>query len=83
MPTQLTVNLIDNHTYNNWIKIRDALAAAGKINSPFYLRAVSVIKTGRDPGPNLPPLAGWSDSSDTSDQKSELQDPSQKDDLPS
>lgn len=34
----------------NWIRVKEALEAAGKTDCWFYKRAVAVAKTGRDPG---------------------------------
>jgi hypothetical protein len=41
---------MDKRTIENWTKVKDALEAAGKTDCWFYRRAVTVIKTGRDPG---------------------------------
>jgi len=41
---------MDDRTRENWVKVKTALEAAGKTDSPFYARAVAVVMTGRDPG---------------------------------
>ncbi len=45
--------LMDERTRENWAKVKAALEAAGKTSSPFYARAVVVLTTGRDPGPDF------------------------------
>jgi hypothetical protein len=34
---------------DKWRKVAEALAIAGKTNSPFYRRAMIIIRTGKDP----------------------------------
>lgn len=40
---------MDNHTLNNWIKIKETFEKSGNINNMFYRRACEIVKTGRDP----------------------------------
>jgi hypothetical protein len=40
---------MDEHTKQNWQKVKEALEAAGKTDSLFYRRAISIIHTGHDP----------------------------------
>jgi hypothetical protein len=40
---------LDQHTRENWRKVKEALEAAGKTDSYFYKRAVSILKYGVDP----------------------------------
>lgn len=40
---------MDNHTYNNWVKIKETFESSGNTNNMFYKRACQIIKTGRDP----------------------------------
>lgn len=40
---------MNDHTKENWQKVKDALEAAGKTDSMFYRRAVSILSTGHDP----------------------------------
>jgi len=44
---------MDDRTRGNWARVKEALEKAGKTNSPFYTRAVAVVTTGRDPGPDF------------------------------
>ena len=39
---------MDAQTLENWRKVKQALEKAGKTDSYFYKRAVSIISTGRD-----------------------------------
>jgi hypothetical protein len=64
-PEDLLSNHIDQHTRDNWLKVKTALENAGKTDSPFYSRAAAIVNGGADPGPNLPPLGGSSDISHT------------------
>ena len=47
--------LMDDRTRENWAKAKEALERAGKTSSPFYARAVRVLTTGHDPGPDFGP----------------------------
>jgi len=47
---------VDQQTRDNWLKIKIALETAGKTDSFFYRRAVSILRTGKDPLENLPPF---------------------------
>lgn len=40
---------MDEHTKQNWQKIKEALEASGKTDCVFYRRAVSIVTTGHDP----------------------------------
>lgn len=42
---------MDSDTIKKWEKVKEALEEAGKTSSHFYKRAVIVLKTGKDPGP--------------------------------
>jgi len=42
---------LDQHTKDNWVKIKAALEAAGKTDSFFYKRAVSIVSGGEDVNP--------------------------------
>lgn len=39
---------MDAETRGNWVKVKQALEAAGKTDCFFYARAVSIVRTGRD-----------------------------------
>jgi hypothetical protein len=41
---------MDKEQVEKWRKVKDALEKAGKTDSFFYKRAVTVVTTGRDPG---------------------------------
>lgn len=47
---------MDAEQLEKWRKVKEALEQAGKTNSFIYRRAVSILKTGKDPGDSLPPL---------------------------
>lgn len=47
---------MDQQTRENWLKVKQALEAAGKTENHFYRRAVAVAQTGRDPGEQLHPF---------------------------
>ena len=40
---------MEKHQYDNWMKVKTALEAAGKTDCHFYKRAATIAKTGRDP----------------------------------
>lgn len=40
---------LDQHTRENWQRIKEALEAAGKTNCYFYKRAISILVYGVDP----------------------------------
>ena len=40
---------MDQHTYDNWVKIKATFEASGNTNNMFYQRAVEIVKTRRDP----------------------------------
>lgn len=40
---------MDQHTYKNWVRIKESMEASGNMNNMFYKRACEIIKTGRDP----------------------------------
>ena len=44
---------MDQHTRNNWKKIKDALEASGKTDSFFYVRACSILSNKVDPLDNV------------------------------
>ena len=41
---------MEKKTYENWVRIKEVLEAAGKTNSFFYKRAVYIVQNKRDPG---------------------------------
>ena len=44
---------MDKETYENWVRIKEALEASGKTDSFFYKRAVYIVQNRRDPGPGI------------------------------
>jgi hypothetical protein len=40
---------MDQHTYDNWVKIKATFEASGNTNNMFYRRACEIVKTKRDP----------------------------------
>jgi hypothetical protein len=40
---------MDQHTYDNWVKIKEALEKSGNVDNMFYIRACGIIKTKKDP----------------------------------
>ena len=44
---------MDKTTYENWVKVKEALEAAGKTDSFFYKRAVYIVQNRRDLSPGI------------------------------
>lgn len=44
---------MDQHTYNNWVKIKETFEASGNTENMFYKRAVVIVKTKKDPLENF------------------------------
>jgi hypothetical protein len=40
---------MDDHTYQNWVKIKETFEASGNTDNMFYKRACAIIKTKKDP----------------------------------
>ena len=40
---------MDQHTYNNWVKIKETFEESGNADNMFYKRAVVIVKTRKDP----------------------------------
>ena len=40
---------MDDHTYQNWVKIKTTFEASGNTDNMFYRRACEIVKTKRDP----------------------------------
>ena len=40
---------MDQHTYENWVKIKATFESSGNTDNMFYRRAVEIVKTKRDP----------------------------------
>ena len=40
---------MNDHTYQNWVKIKETFEESGNTDNMFYKRACEIIKTKRDP----------------------------------
>jgi hypothetical protein len=40
---------MDDHTFANWVKIKETFEKSGNTNNMFYQRACEIVKTKRDP----------------------------------
>ena len=40
---------MDDHTYQNWVKIKETFESSGNTDNMCYKRAVEIVKTRRDP----------------------------------
>jgi len=40
---------MDDHTYQNWVKIKATFEASGNTDNMFYRRACEIVKTKNDP----------------------------------
>jgi len=40
---------MDQHTYDNWVKIKEIYENSGNTNNLFYKRAVKIKETRKDP----------------------------------
>lgn len=40
---------MDDHTYQNWVKIKETFELSGNTNNMFYTRACEIVKTKCDP----------------------------------
>jgi len=40
---------MDDHTYNNWVKVKDVFEESGNTDNMFYKRACAIVKTRKDP----------------------------------
>jgi hypothetical protein len=40
---------MDQHTYNNWVRIKETFECSGNTNNMYYKRAVEIVKTKKDP----------------------------------
>ena len=44
---------MDDHTYQNWVKIKETFESSGNTENMFYKRAVEIVKTKKDPMDNF------------------------------
>ena len=40
---------MDDHTYQNWVKIKDTFEKSGNTNNMFYQRACAIVTSRVDP----------------------------------
>ena len=40
---------MDQHTYDNWVKVKETFEESGNTNNFFYKRALQILATGEDP----------------------------------
>jgi hypothetical protein len=40
---------MDQHTHDNWVRIKKAFESSGNTNNMFYHRACEIVRTGKDP----------------------------------
>jgi hypothetical protein len=40
---------MDDHTYANWVKIKETFEVSGNTNNMFYKRACEIVRTKNDP----------------------------------
>ena len=40
---------MDDHTYDNWVKVKAVFEESGNTDNMFYKRAVAIVKTRKDP----------------------------------
>jgi len=40
---------MNQHSYENWVKIKELYEASGNTNNMFYKRACEIVKTKKDP----------------------------------
>ena len=40
---------MDDHTYNNWVKIKETFEASGNTDNMFYKRSCAIVKGQKDP----------------------------------
>jgi len=40
---------MDQHTYNNWVKIKETFEMSKNIKNMFYIRACEIVKIKKDP----------------------------------
>ena len=43
------VKIMDEHTYNNWVKVKETFESSGNTNNFFYQRACAIVGGSPDP----------------------------------
>ena len=44
---------MDDHTYNNWVKVKETFEESGNIDNFFYKRACAIVGGAPDPIDNM------------------------------
>jgi hypothetical protein len=44
---------MDEHTYNNWVKVKETFESSGNTDNFFYQRACVIVSGGPDPIDNM------------------------------
>lgn len=44
-----SIKPMDQHTYENWVKIKETFEASGNTDNMFYYRSCEIVKTKKDP----------------------------------
>ena len=44
---------MDDHTYENWVRVKESLEESGKTDNMFYQRACAIVKGEKDPLSNM------------------------------
>jgi hypothetical protein len=42
-------SIMDQHTYENWVRIKETIEASGNTKNMFYTRACEIVKSRKDP----------------------------------
>jgi hypothetical protein len=40
---------MDQHTYDNWVKIKETFEKSGNTKNMFYIRSCEIVKNRKDP----------------------------------
>ena len=40
---------MDQHTYENWVRVKETFEASGNTDNMFYKRACAIVSTRKDP----------------------------------
>tara|TARA_B100002019_G_C20926496_1_gene430076 strand:+ start:35 stop:220 length:186 start_codon:yes stop_codon:yes gene_type:complete len=44
-----SITIMDEHTYANWVRVKETFEASGNTNNMFYQRACAIVSGGKDP----------------------------------
>ena len=48
---------MDKTSYDNWVRVKEALEASGNTDNFYYQRACAIVSGGPDPMDNLPSVS--------------------------